>query len=407
MIKNFDTDFRKDFPIFKNKFNKNDLIFFDNASTTQKPQSVIDAYNYYFCNMNANIKRGSYYLGEISSESYERTRCKIQKYIGAKFAHECIFTTGTTESINLLAHSFGFLLKKNDEIIITNSEHHANIIPWLILSKRKHVKIKILNVNKDGSICLEKLSKLFSEKTKLLSLSHISNVLGVVNSIKKIIKMAHENNTAVFIDGAQSIGHVPVNMQHLDCDFFAFSAHKMFGPTGIGLLYGKEKWLDRMPPYKTGGEMISKVDFKKGVIYRKLPNKFEAGTMPIAENYVWSSAIDYINKIGLKNIEIYENHLFQYLYEKLEKVEGIKIIGGSKNKSSLVSFYIEGIHSHDIGSILSNYGICIRTGHHCAMPLMKFFNVDSLSRISLSIYNDKHEIDYLIKILYNIKKVFK
>ena len=260
MIKNLDYQFKKDFPIFDKIFEKKKLIFLDNASTTQKPKVVIDAYQYYFHNINANIKRGSYYLGEVASISYENTREKIRKYIGAKYKHECIFTTGTTESINLLAHSFGFLLKKHDEIIITNAEHHANIIPWLILSKRKNIKIKILNVNTDGSICLEKLRKLFSNKTKLLAISHISNVLGIVNPVKNIINLAHQHNIAVFVDGAQAIGHMKVDVIDLNCDFYAFSAHKMFGPTGIGLLYGKEKWLEKMPPYKTGGEMISQID---------------------------------------------------------------------------------------------------------------------------------------------------
>jgi cysteine desulfurase/selenocysteine lyase len=407
MINKNISEFKKDFPIFEKKIDGKDLIFLDNASTTQKPKSVIDAYQYYYCNINANIKRGSYYLGEISSIAYENTREKIQKYIGAKYSHECIFTKGTTESINLLAYSFGFLLKENDEVIITNAEHHANIIPWLILSKRKNIKIKILTIEKNGLVCLEKLSRLFSNKTKLLSISHISNVLGIVNPIKKIIKMSHENNIPVFVDGAQAIGHININMQELDCDFYAFSAHKMFGPTGIGILYGKEKWLEKMPPYQTGGEMISKVDLKKGVIYRKLPNKFEAGTMPIAENYVWNSAINYINKIGIKHIRNHEILLYEYLYKSLSEIKDITIIGHNKNKIGILSFYINKIHSHDIGGILNNQGISIRTGHHCAMPLMNFFRVSSLSRISLSIYNDKNEIDKLVNSLNNIITTFE
>lgn len=407
MIEKEFQDIKKDFPIFKKHFKKNKLIFFDNASTTQKPQSVIDAYEYYYTNINANIKRGSYYLGELSSLSYENTRKKIQKYIGAKYSHECIFTTGTTESINLLAHSFGYLLKQGDEILITNAEHHANIIPWLILSKRKNIKLKILNIEKDGSICLKKMSQLFSNKTKLIAISHISNVLGIINPVKKIVKLAHEHGIAVFLDGAQAITHIKVDVQDIDCDFYAFSAHKMFGPTGIGLLYGKEKWLEKMPPYKTGGEMISKIDFKKGIMYRKLPNKFEAGTMPIAENFVWNAAIDYVNRINIDKIFQYEKKLHKYLYEKLKNIDNINIISGNINKISLISFYMNEIHSHDIGSILNDKGISIRTGHHCAIPLMKFLKVDSLSRISLSIYNDKHEIDILINCLHNMKKIYR
>lgn len=400
-------DVKKDFPIFNNLFEKKKLIFLDNASTTQKPYEVIKSYEEYFCKANSNIKRGSYYLGEVSSLAYENTRRKIQKYIGAKYAHECIFTTGTTESINLLAHSYGFLLNKNDEIIITNAEHHANIIPWLILSKRKNIKIRVLNIEKDGTLSMEKLKKLFSEKTKLLALSHISNVLGIINPIKEIVKIAHANNTPVFVDGAQAISNIRVDVQDLNCDFYAFSAHKMFGPTGIGLLYGKEKWLEKMPPYKTGGEMISKIDFKKGIIYRKLPNKFEAGTMPIAENYVWNSAINYVNKLGIEKIRKYEDGIYNYLIKNLKYIKGIELIGSNKDKIGLISFFIKDIHSHDIGSLLNNHGIAIRTGHHCAIPLMKFFKVDSLSRISLSVYNDKSDVDYLVKTLHEIVRMLK
>lgn len=404
--KHFD-NIKNDFPILNEKINKKKLIFFDNASTTQKPKQVIDAFKKYYEKFNANIKRGSYDLGEIASINYENTRKKIQKYIGAKHEYECIFTTGTTESINLLAHSFGFLLKKDDEIIITNAEHHANIIPWLILSKRKGIKIKIFNIEKNGKFSLKKLFKMFSSKTKLISVSHISNVIGIINPVKKIIDEAHKFDIPVFLDGAQAISHIKIDVQDLNCDFYAFSAHKMFGPTGIGLLYGKEKWLEKMPPYKTGGEMISKLDFRKGIIYRKLPNKFEAGTMPISSNYAWGSSIDYINQIGINNIELYEKNLHDYLYKRLSSIENIKIIGCNDNKISLISFYMQGIHSHDIGYMLNKYGISIRTGHHCAIPLMKFFNVDSLSRISLSIYNNKIEIDNLVEILKKIKKVFK
>jgi cysteine desulfurase/selenocysteine lyase len=307
----------------------------------------------------------------------------------------------------LLSYSFGSLLKEKDEIIITNAEHHANIIPWLVLSKRKNIKIKILNINENGFICLKKLSKLFSSRTKLIALSHISNVLGIINPVKKIVSLAHENDIAVFIDGAQAINHVDLDMRDIDCDFYAFSAHKMFGPTGIGLLYGKEKWLEKMPPYQTGGEMISKVDLKKGIIYDKLPNKFEAGTMPIAENYVWSHSIDYINKIGINNIKDYESDLYEYLYERISCIKDIKIIGCNKNKIGIISFYIKNIHSHDIGTIFNNNGISIRTGHHCAMPLMNFFDIAASSRISLSIYNDKEEIDRLISLLHGTKKIFR
>ena len=407
MIQEKFDNIKKDFPIFQKKINKKELVFFDNASTTQKPQTVIDSYKDYYTNINANVKRGSYYLGELSSFSYENTRKKIQKYIGARHAHECIFTTGTTESINLLAHSFGYLLNQGDEIIITNAEHHANIIPWLILSKRKNIKIKILNIEKGGQISLDKMQKLFSSKTKLLAISHISNVLGIVNPVKEIVKIAHGNNIPVFLDGAQAINHIKIDMQDLNCDFYAFSAHKMFGPTGIGLLYGKEKWLEKMPPYKTGGEMISKLDFKKGIVYRKLPNKFEAGTMPIAESFVWNSAIDYINNINIEDITLYENMLHEYLYEKLKNIKGLNIVGVKNNKISLMSFYIKNIHSHDIGTILDNKGISIRTGHLCAIPLMKFYKVDSLSRVSLSIYNNKKEIDVLAETLSNMKKIFR
>jgi cysteine desulfurase/selenocysteine lyase len=387
---------RKDFPILSRKVNGKPLVYLDNAATSQTPQHVIDAIVEYYSKYNANIHRGVHTLSQEATEKYEKARKKIQKHFNAKHDHEIIFTSGTTHAINLVANGFSSLLKKGDEIIVSALEHHSNIVPWQMLCERTGCVLKVIPMNFEGELIEFEFNKLLSEKTKLVFLNHVSNALGTINHIEYVIKKAHQVGAAVLVDGAQSSPHIKADMQALDVDFYTVSAHKMCGPTGVGVLYGKEKWLNTLPPYQGGGEMIAEVTFQK-TTYAELPHKFEAGTPNICGGIAFGAAIDYLNTIGFKNITTYENNLLEYATSELQKIAGLKIYGTSKNKTSVISFNIEGIHPYDIGSILDKLGIAVRTGHHCAQPIMDFYQIPGTVRASFSFYNTKEEVDCLVE----------
>jgi cysteine desulfurase/selenocysteine lyase len=388
---------RADFPILSRKVNGKPLIYFDNGATAQKPQTVIDVLDLYYKNQNANIHRGVHTLSQEITVAYENARTTIQKHLNAAHAHEIIFTAGTTASINLVASSFAKkYIQAGDEIIISAMEHHSNILPWQQVCEEKGAFLKVIPINNDGELLIDEFKKLISNKTKIIAVTHISNTLGTINPIKEIIAIAHSKNIPVMIDGAQAVPHTAVDVQALDCDFYLFSGHKLFGPTGVGILYGKEKWLNELPPYQVGGGTIKTVTFEK-TEYADLPLKFEAGTPHIAGGIGLAAAIDYINNIGLENIAAYEHELLVYATEALEKIAGVKIIGTAKNKASVISFSVEGLHPFDIGTILDQLGIAVRTGHHCTQPLMQFYGVPGTIRASFAFYNTKQEIDEFIK----------
>lgn len=397
-------DIRKDFPILSRKVNGKPLVYFDNAATSQTPQQVIDVIVDYYSNYNANIHRGVHTLSQEATDIYEQARQKIQAHFNAKFSHEIILTSGTTHSINLVANGFSSILKKNDEIIVSALEHHSNIVPWQMLCERTGAKLKVIPMNEDGELVMSAYDDLLSEKTKLVFVNHVSNALGTVNPIEYIIEKAHEVGAAVLIDGAQSVPHIKADVQKLDVDFYVASAHKMCGPTGIGMLYGKEDWLNKLPPYQGGGEMIAEVTFEK-TTYAELPHKFEAGTPNICGGIAFGAAIDYMNSIGFDVIAAYENELLEYATEQLLLIDGLKIYGTSKNKTSVISFNLEGIHPYDIGSILDKLGIAVRTGHHCAQPIMDFYKIPGTVRASFSFYNTKEEIDLLVEGVKKAKKM--
>lgn len=388
---------RADFPILSRKVNGKPLIYFDNGATAQKPQTVIDVIDLYYKNQNANIHRGVHTLSQEITVAYENARTTIQKHLNAAHAHEIIFTAGTTASINLVASSFAKKhIQASDEIIISAMEHHSNILPWQQVCEEKGALLKVIPINQEGELLIDEFEKLISTKTKIVAVTHISNTLGTINPIKEIITIAHSKNIPVMIDGAQAVPHTAVDVQALDCDFYLFSGHKLFGPTGVGILYGKEKWLNELPPYQVGGGTIKTVTFEK-TEYADLPLKFEAGTPHIAGGIGLAAAIDYINNIGLENIAAYEHELLVYATEALEKIAGVKIIGTAKNKASVISFSVEGLHPFDIGTILDQLGIAVRTGHHCTQPLMQFYGVPGTIRASFAFYNTKQEIDEFIK----------
>ena len=386
---------REQFPILKRKVNDKDLVYFDNGATTQKPQSVIDAVSNYYQEENANVHRGVHFLSGLATDKFEETRNTIQQFIGAKHNHEIIFTKGTTESINLVANGFRSLLKKGDEIIISGLEHHSNIVPWQMCCELSGATLKVIPLLDNGSLDMENFNNLLSKNTKLVAVSHVSNTLGTINPIEEIIEKSHTVGAKVLIDGAQAASHICLNMQELDADFYCFSAHKMYGPTGVGVLYGKEKILNTLPPYQGGGEMIKEVSFEK-TTYASLPYKFEAGTPNIAGVIAFKSSIDFITELGVENISKYEDELLQYATSEILKIEGVKIYGTSKNKSGIISFNVEGIHPYDIGTIVDKMGIAIRTGHHCTQPIMKRYNIPGTVRISLAAYNTKAEVDICI-----------
>jgi len=388
-------DIRKDFPILSRQVNGKPLVYFDNAATSQTPQQVIDAIVDYYSNYNANIHRGVHTLSQEATDKYEQARHKIQKHFNARFAHEIIFTSGTTHSINLVASGFSSILKKGDEIIVSALEHHSNIVPWQMLCERTGAILKVIPMNQEGELIMPAYDKLLSNNTKLVFVNHISNALGTINPIEYIIDAAHKVNAAVLIDGAQACPHLKPDVQALDVDFYVASAHKMCGPTGEGMLYGKEEWLKKLPPYQGGGEMIAEVTFDK-TTYAELPHKFEAGTPNICGGIAFGAAIDYMNTIGFDAISKYEQELLEYATEKLLGIEGLKIYGTSKNKTSVISFNLEGIHPYDVGTILDKMGIAVRTGHHCAQPIMDYFKIPGTVRASFAFYNTKSEIDSLV-----------
>lgn len=396
---NFDVSkIREDFPILSQKIGKNPLVYFDNGASSQKPKSVIEAIEHYYTTINANIHRGVHTLSQLATDAYEVSREKIRAHINANEASEVIFTSGTTESINLVASSFTTLLKEGDEIIISYVEHHSNIVPWQLLCERTGATLKVIPINQKGELILSEYEKLLSENTKLVSVNHASNALGTLNPIEEIINKAHAVGAAVLIDGAQAVAHLKPDVQKLGCDFYAFSAHKMCGPTGVGILYGKREWLEKLPPYKGGGEMIKHVTFEK-TTYAEIPHKFEAGTPNIAGGIVFGTAIDYLNQIGFENIAQYEEELLNYATEKLQEIPNVVIYGTSEKKVSVLSFNVEGIHPYDIGTIIDKMGIAVRTGHHCAQPIMEFYEIPGTVRASFSFYNTKEEIDLFITAL--------
>ncbi len=393
---------RSDFPILKREVNGKPLVYFDNAATSQTPQIVIDAIVDYYSNYNANIHRGVHELSQEATDAYESARKKIQRHFNAAKLHEIIFTSGTTHSINLIANGFSSLLKKGDEVIVSALEHHSNIVPWQMLCERTGALLKVIPMNEEGELVMETYNDLLSDKTKLVFTNHISNALGTINPIGEIIEKAHAVGAAVLIDGAQACPHVKPDVQALDVDFYVASAHKICGPTGMGMLYGKEEWLRKLPPYQGGGEMIAEVTFEK-TTYADLPHKFEAGTPNICGGIAFGVAIDYMNSIGFEAIAAYEHELLTYATEKLEAIEGLKIYGTSKNKTSVISFNIEGIHPYDIGTIVDKLGIAVRTGHHCAQPIMNYFKIPGTVRASFSFYNTKEEIDALVAAVLKAK----
>ncbi len=393
---------RKDFPILSQKVNGKPLVYFDNGATSQKPKVVIDAISKYYQEINANIHRGVHTLSQLATDAYEHSRLKVQNHINAKFSHEVIFTSGTTHGINLVASGFASILKPEDEVVISALEHHSNIVPWQMLCEKTGATLKVIPMNLEGELVMDEYVKLLSKNTKIVSVNHVSNALGTINPIKFIIDKAHEFDAAVLIDGAQAVPHIKPNVQELDCDFYAFSSHKMCGPTGVGILYGKEAWLNKLPPYQGGGEMIKEVTFEK-TTYAELPHKFEAGTPNIADGIAFGTAIDYMDSIGFDNIAVYENELLAYGTAKLLEIEGLKIWGTSKEKAPVISFNIGNIHPYDVGTIVDKLGIAVRTGHHCAQPIMNFCNIVGTIRASFSFYNTKEEIDVLVEALKKAK----
>lgn len=386
---------RADFPILKRQVNGKPLVYLDNAATSQTPKQVIDVMVDYYCNYNANIHRGVHTLSQEATDKYEAARNTIQKHFHAKHAHEIILTPGTTHSINLVANGFASILKAGDQIIVSALEHHSNIVPWQMLCEKTGAVLKVIPINQEGELQINEYNKLLNTKTKLVFVNHISNALGTINPISQIIKKAHQVGAAVLIDGAQACPHIKPDVQALDVDFYVASAHKMCGPTGVGMLYGKEEWLQKLPPYQGGGEMIAEVTFEK-TTYANLPHKFEAGTPNICGGIAFGAAIDYLNHIGFKEIESYEKELLEYATQELLKIEDLKIYGTSKNKTSVVSFNLNGIHPYDVGSILDQLGIAVRTGHHCAQPIMNFYKIPGTVRASFAFYNTKQEIDSLV-----------
>lgn len=398
---------RADFPILSRKVNGKPLIYFDNGATAQKPLSVIKAMDHYYKFQNANIHRGVHTLSQEITLEYEKARSTVQKHLNAKHAHEIIFTKGTTDSINLVASSFGKkFISKGDEIIVSVMEHHSNILPWQMVCEEKGAILKVIPINDAGELMIEEYKKLLTDKTKIVAVTHVSNTLGTINPVKEIIEIAHSKNIPVLLDGAQAVPHTAVDVLDLDVDFYAFSGHKLFGPTGTGILYGKEKWLNEMPPYQVGGGTIKTVRFEK-TEYADLPLKFEAGTPNIEGGIGLAKAIDYINEIGLENIAAYEHELLLYATEAIQQIEDVRIIGTAKNKASVISFVVEGLHPFDIGTILDQLGIAVRTGHHCTQPLMEHCEIIGTVRASFAFYNTKQEVDEFIKGLERAIKMLK
>jgi cysteine desulfurase/selenocysteine lyase len=404
----FDVDrIREDFPILNTLIRGKPLVYLDNSATSQKPASVIDTLNRYYRFENSNIHRGVHYLSMQATEAYEDARIKVQEFINASSQKEIIFVRGTTEGINLVARSFARdHIHAGDEILISAMEHHSNIVPWQLIAEERGAILKVIPMNEDGEIIIEEYELLLTERTKIVAIVHVSNSLGTVNPVKQMIRMAHQKNIPVLIDGAQAVPHLRIDVQDLDCDFYAFSGHKMYAPTGVGVLYGKRKWLESFPPYQGGGDMIKSVTFEK-TIYNDLPYKFEAGTPNISGGIGLGAAIDYLNNIGLDHINAYEHELLTYATDVLSAIPGLKIIGTAKEKAGAISFVLENVHPHDVGSFLDMEGIAIRTGHHCTQPVMHFFGIPATSRASLAFYNKKEEIDVLDCVIRRVREVFE
>ena len=395
---------RKDFPNLHVKVHGKPLVYLDNAATTFKPQVVIDTLQHHYSQETSNVHRGIHTLSQKATEAYEKSREKVQKFLNAAQSHEIIFTRGTTESINLVSHSYGHFLKSGDEILISEMEHHSNIVPWQMLCEEKGCVLKIIPMNDQGELLFDE--KLITPQTKFVSIVYVSNSLGTVNPVKKIIQAAHRLNIPVLVDGAQAVTHTQIDVRELDCDFFAFSGHKLFGPTGVGVLYGKEALLNKMPPFLGGGDMISSVTFAK-TTYNVLPYKFEAGTPNVADVIGLGSAIDYVESLGLEAIHEHKQKLLDYATKALQKIDGLRLIGTAKEKTAVLSFVLPDIHPHDLGTLIDEEGIAIRTGHHCTQPVMQHFKIPATSRASLSIYNTEEEIDKLVKAIQKVKDVFK
>lgn len=386
---------REDFPILKRKVNGKDLVYFDNAATSQTPKQVIDVIVDYYSNYNANIHRGVHALSQEATDKYEESRIKIQTHFNAAKSHEIIFTSGTTHAINIVANGFSSIIKKGDEILVSALEHHSNIVPWQMLCERTGATMKVIPMSLEGELLMDEYHALLSDKTKLVFCNHVSNALGTINPIKEMIDAAHAVGASILIDGAQAAPHIKADLQALDADFYTVSAHKICGPTGVGILYGKEAWLNKLPPYQGGGEMIAEVTFKK-TTYAGLPHKFEAGTPNICGGIAMGAGLDYMNAIGFEAIAAYEHELLEYATEKLLEIAGLKIYGTAENKTAVISFNVGNIHPYDIGSILDKLGIAVRTGHHCAQPIMDFYQIPGTVRASFSFYNTKEEIDVLV-----------
>ena len=403
ILKNIES-IRNDFPILNTKVNGNQLIYFDNAATSQTPNCVIDSISDYYKNLNSNIHRGVHKLSQLATDKYEQSRKKFKEHLNARSASEIIFTSGTTHSINLISNGFTGFLKEGDEIIVSQLEHHSNIVPWQMLCEKTGAIMKVIPMNEKGDLDLSEFSDLLGNKTKVVFVNHVSNALGTVNPIETIIEKSHKAGAAVLIDGAQAAPHFEIDVRKLDVDFYVCSAHKLCGPTGVGILYGKKEWLEKLPPYQGGGEMIDQVSFEKST-YADLPNKFEAGTPNISGVIASGIALDYINKLGIANIKQYEDYLLDYATAKLKEIDGIKIYGEPRTKVSVISFNIGEIHPYDIGSVIDNLGIAVRTGHHCAQPIMDYFDIPGTIRVSFSFYNTIDEINILIDALKKASKM--
>jgi cysteine desulfurase/selenocysteine lyase len=406
-IAGFDVErVRADFPILQQKARGHKLVYLDNAATSQKPRAVIDAIVHYYEHENANIHRGVHYLSEIATEEYENARKVVQQSLHAAHPSEIIFVRSTTEAINLVAQTYGRThVGAGDEVLITAMEHHSNIVPWQLLCEEKGAKLQVAPINDKGELLLEEFEKLLGSRTKIVSLGHLSNALGTINPLAQIVRLAHAKGIPVLVDGAQAAPRLPVNVRELDCDFYAFSGHKAYGPTGIGILYGKLALLEKMPPYQGGGDMISSVTFEK-TIYNKVPHKFEAGTPDMSGAVGLRAALEYLNSLGMENIARHEHELLSYATEKVSAIPGIRLIGTAREKAGVLSFVMDGVHPHDIGTILDQDGIAIRTGHHCAQPLMERFGVDATARASFGLYNTKEEIDTLVRGIQKVQEVF-
>lgn len=397
---------RNDFPILGRTVYDRPLVYLDNAATTQKPRRVVEAITEEYYNVNANVHRGVHYLSQKATDLHEEAREKVRRFINAGSTSEVIFTRGTTESLNLIVSSFcDEFMQAGDEVIVSVMEHHSNIVPWQLQAARRGISIRVIPMNDRGELDLEEYGKMFSERTKIVSVAHVSNVLGTVNPVKEMIRTAHEHGVPVMIDGAQSTPHFAVDVQDLDCDFFAFSGHKMYGPTGVGVLYGKEDWLDRLPPYQGGGEMIESVSFEK-TVFERLPFKFEAGTPDYVATHGLATAIDYLNALGMDNIQRHEQELTRYAMQRLKNIDGIRIFGQSEHKDAVISFLVGDIHHLDMGTLLDRLGIAVRTGHHCAEPLMHRLGIQGTVRASFALYNTKDEIDALAEGIERVSKMF-